>query len=185
MAITYNRLIDSDLKCYEEIRKLTTGQVEDYATECLLGYEYIKNHYWLIAVDLSIQKELDANLNLIQQIEFVRNLKKIDGENVNRTQSIFILTILETIETRNQTWLNPLGKVTSWGRPENVFKKRPDVLRTSPYGSACNAKGRICSGKSLQCTQDVNLNIIHQMGFHGIFSSFSDCSCTSDIVLSK
>ena len=45
MAITYDGLIDFDLKCYEEIRKLTTGQVEDYATECLLGYEYIKSHY--------------------------------------------------------------------------------------------------------------------------------------------
>ena len=52
---------------------------------------------------MSREKELDADLTLIQQIEFVRNLKKIDGENVNRTQSIFILTILKTIETGNET----------------------------------------------------------------------------------
>ena len=36
---------DSDIKRYEEISKLTTGQGEDYTTECLLDYEYIKNHY--------------------------------------------------------------------------------------------------------------------------------------------
>ena len=37
--------IDSDIKRYKEIRKLTTGQGEDYTTGCLLDYEYIKNHY--------------------------------------------------------------------------------------------------------------------------------------------
>ena len=35
-----------------------------------------KNHYRLIAVDLSRQKELDADPKAIQQIEFVGQLKK-------------------------------------------------------------------------------------------------------------
>ena len=35
------------------IRKLTTGQGEDYTTGCLLDYGYIKNNYRLIAVELS------------------------------------------------------------------------------------------------------------------------------------
>ena len=50
-----------NVKRYEEIRSLTTGQGEDYTTWCLLDYDYIKNHYRLIAVDLSRQKELDAD----------------------------------------------------------------------------------------------------------------------------
>ena len=58
---------------------------------------------------------------------------------------------------------NPLGKITSRGRPEDVPKKNPDVLRTSPYGPICKAKGRICSGTSLGRTQDVNFTIIHKM----------------------
>ena len=37
--------------------KLTTGQ-GDYTTGCLLDYDYIKNNYRLIAVDLSRQQEL-------------------------------------------------------------------------------------------------------------------------------
>ena len=49
----YDQAIDSDMKWYEEIRKLTTGQGEDYTNGCLLDYDYIKNHYRLIAVDLS------------------------------------------------------------------------------------------------------------------------------------
>ena len=46
----YNQPINSDN------RKLITGQSEDSTTECLLGYNYIKNHYRLIAIALSRQK---------------------------------------------------------------------------------------------------------------------------------
>ena len=56
----------SHIKWYEEIRKLTTGQGEDYTTGCLLDYDYIKNHYKLVTVDLSRQKELDADPKAIQ-----------------------------------------------------------------------------------------------------------------------
>ena len=41
----YDEPIDSDIKRYEEIIKITTGQGEDYTNGCLLEYEYIKNHY--------------------------------------------------------------------------------------------------------------------------------------------
>ena len=39
-------------------RKLATGQVEDYITGSALDYGWIRNHYKLIPVDLSRQKEL-------------------------------------------------------------------------------------------------------------------------------
>ena len=35
----YDQAIDSEIKQYEENRKLTTGQGEDYTTGCLLDYE--------------------------------------------------------------------------------------------------------------------------------------------------
>ena len=53
----YNQPNDSNIKRCEEIRKLITGQGEDCTTGCLLDYNYVKNHYRLIAVDLSRQKE--------------------------------------------------------------------------------------------------------------------------------
>ena len=71
----YVQPIDSDIKRYEEIRKLITGQGEDYTTECLLDYQYIKNHYRLIAVDLSRQKELDDDPKAVQQMESARHIK--------------------------------------------------------------------------------------------------------------
>ena len=52
----YDQAIDYNLKRYDEIRKLTTGQGKDYTTGCLLDYDYIKNYSRLIAVDLSRQK---------------------------------------------------------------------------------------------------------------------------------
>ena len=53
----YDQPIDSDVKRYEEIRKLAIGQSEDYTTGCLLTYDYIKNACRLIALDLSRPKE--------------------------------------------------------------------------------------------------------------------------------
>ena len=46
------------------------GKGEDYTTESSLDFNYFKKHYKLVAVDLSKQKELDADPRVIQQIEF-------------------------------------------------------------------------------------------------------------------
>ena len=43
---------------------------EDYTTGSLLDYNYFKKHCKSVAVDLSKQKELDANPRAIQQIVF-------------------------------------------------------------------------------------------------------------------
>ena len=65
----YDEAIDSSIKRYEEIRKLTTGQGQDYITGFLIEYGYIKSHYRLVAVDLSRQKESDVDPKAIQQID--------------------------------------------------------------------------------------------------------------------
>ena len=57
------------LKEFDEIRKTVTEQGDDYTTGCLLDYQYFKDHYNLIAVGVSKQKELDADSRAIQQIE--------------------------------------------------------------------------------------------------------------------
>ena len=45
---------------YENIRKIATGQRDDYTTGCLLDYSYFADTYKMIAVDLSKQQALDA-----------------------------------------------------------------------------------------------------------------------------
>ena len=75
------------------MKKLTTRQGEDYTTGRLLDYDYVKNYYRLMPVDLSRQKRLDADPKAIQQIEFVGQLTKLDDN--NNVESVFVLTILE------------------------------------------------------------------------------------------
>ena len=61
---------------YENIRKIATGQGDDYTTGCLLDYSYFANTYKMIAVDLSKQQALDADPRAIQQINFTANLDR-------------------------------------------------------------------------------------------------------------
>ena len=71
----YDQPVNDMIKQYDEIRKIATGQGDDYTTVCLLDYQYFKDHYNLITIDLSKQKELDADSRAIQQIEFYGMLK--------------------------------------------------------------------------------------------------------------
>ena len=64
----------NDVKTYENIRKIATGQGDDYTTGCLLDYPYFKENYKMIAIDLSKQQALDADPRAIQQINFTANL---------------------------------------------------------------------------------------------------------------
>ena len=38
----YDEPIDSDIKTYDKIKKLTTGQEGNYTAGCLLDHKYIK-----------------------------------------------------------------------------------------------------------------------------------------------
>ena len=62
----YDNLIESDIEKYRELKKVMIGKAEDYTTGSLLDYNYFDKHYKLVAVDLSKQKELDADPRAIQ-----------------------------------------------------------------------------------------------------------------------
>ena len=57
----YDQPINDLIKQYNKIRKISTGQGDDYTTGCLLDFAYFKNNCRLIAADLSKQKALDAD----------------------------------------------------------------------------------------------------------------------------
>ena len=65
------------------IRKIATGQGDDYTTGCLLDYPYFANTYKMIAVDLSKQQALDADPRAIQQINFTANLDRAGNTRVH------------------------------------------------------------------------------------------------------
>ena len=66
----YDNPIESNIERYRELKKVMIGKGEDYTTGSLLDFNYFDKHYKLVAVDLSKQKELDADPRAIQQIKF-------------------------------------------------------------------------------------------------------------------
>ena len=91
----FDQPIKNHLKTYDSIREIVTGQGDDYTTRCLLDYVYFKSYYKLFAIDLSKQQKLDADPNVIQQINFNGNLSRAEGA-----------TILFIIEDAKETVLD-------------------------------------------------------------------------------
>ena len=82
----FDQPVKNNKVTYENIRKIATGQGDDYTTGCLLDYTYFKKYYKMIAVDLSKQQALDADPKAIQQIKFTANLDR-----AGNTRIYFIL----------------------------------------------------------------------------------------------
>ena len=66
------------MRTYDNICKVATGQGDDYTTG-LIDYNYFKNYYKMIAIDLSKLQALDADPKAIQQINFSGNLERDNG----------------------------------------------------------------------------------------------------------
>ena len=78
----FDQPIKNNKVTYENIRKIATGQGDDYATGCLLDYSYFGDTYKMIAVDLNKQQALDADPRAIQQINFTANLDRAGNTRV-------------------------------------------------------------------------------------------------------
>ena len=75
--IVLDELAKNYLKAYYNMIKSSTGQLDQYTTGCLLDYFYFREHYKLIAIDLSKQPALDADTKAIQQLNFSENLDRV------------------------------------------------------------------------------------------------------------
>ena len=62
----FDQPIKNDKVTYDIIRKIVTGQEDDYMTGWLLEYTYFKKYYKMIALDLSKHQALDADPKAIQ-----------------------------------------------------------------------------------------------------------------------
>ena len=66
--------IKTEEEAYEKI--IDINRNNEYTTGNLLDYDYLKNYYKLIAIDLSKQQVLQENEILIQQINFIGKLEE-------------------------------------------------------------------------------------------------------------
>ena len=73
----YDNPIESDVEKYRDLKKVMIRKGEDYTTGSLLDYNYFKKHYKLVAVDLSKQKELDADPGAINKLNLSICLEQI------------------------------------------------------------------------------------------------------------
>ena len=66
-------------KQHDEVRKVSTGQGDDYTSGCLLDFAHFEENCKLIPADLSKQKALDADSRAIQQIIFTGKIKATEA----------------------------------------------------------------------------------------------------------
>ena len=72
----FDQPVGNDLKTYDNIWKIVTGEGDNYKAGCLWDCPHFKEHYKLIAMDLSKQHVLSTDPKAIQQIIFTRNLEQ-------------------------------------------------------------------------------------------------------------
>ena len=89
----FDQPINSMTKTYKNIRKIATGQGDDYTTGCLLDYSYFKENYKIIGMNLSKLQALYADPRAIQQINFTSNLDRTG----NTTTFFIIDEVRETV----------------------------------------------------------------------------------------
>ena len=61
----FEQPVKNDMRIYDNIRKIASGQGDDYTTGSLLDYPYFKERYELIAIYSNKQQALDAGPKVI------------------------------------------------------------------------------------------------------------------------
>ena len=82
----FDQPIRNNKVTYENMRKIATGQGDDYTTGCLLDFTYFRDYYNMIAVDLSKEQAINFDPKAIQQINFTASLDR-----AGNTRTYFIL----------------------------------------------------------------------------------------------
>ena len=86
----FDQTVKTNLRTYDSIQKIAADSGDDYTTGCLLDYNYFKDYYKIIVIDLSKQQALEAHAKAIQQINFNGNLE-------NNVTIFFIIEDVERI----------------------------------------------------------------------------------------
>ena len=86
----FDQPVKNDIRTLDNIQKVLTGQGDDYRTGCLLDYNYFREPYKIVAINLSKQEELDSDPKAVQRINFNGNL--------DRAKGLALLFILEEVK---------------------------------------------------------------------------------------
>ena len=75
----FDQPVKNNLRTYDSIRKIATGQGDNYTTGCLLDYNCFKNYYKMTAIDLTKLQALNVGPKTIQQVSFTGNINRAEG----------------------------------------------------------------------------------------------------------
>ena len=78
----FDHPVKSNLRTYNKIRKIASGQGNDYTASCLLDYNYCNKYYKMIALDLSRQQAVDTDPKGVRQIKVINRGKKVNENTV-------------------------------------------------------------------------------------------------------
>ena len=69
----FDQSAKTDIRTNQNIKKIAAGRGDDHTTGCLLDYPYFKENYKLIAIDITKEQALDADIR--SNIDIKRNQK--------------------------------------------------------------------------------------------------------------
>ena len=72
----FDKPVKNDLRTYDNTRKITVGQGDNYTFGYLLDYPCFKEYDKLITIDINKQQKLDADPKAVQQINCIGNLDR-------------------------------------------------------------------------------------------------------------
>ena len=101
----FDQPVKNNVKTYDNIRKVLSGQGDDWTTGCLQDCVYFNNCHKMIAIDLSEQQALNAHPKRMQQINFTGNLDQAE----NTTMFFFG----ETKETSLDFWQGTVKSIVN------------------------------------------------------------------------
>ena len=67
----FDQSAKTDIRTNQNIKKIAAGRGDDHTTGCLLDYPYFKENYKLIAIDITKEQALDADIR--SNIDIKRN----------------------------------------------------------------------------------------------------------------
>ena len=72
----FDQTVKNNLTTSNNIRKVATGQGDDYRNSCLLDYPYFEKYYKMMVTDLRKQQAIDADPKALQQTNVTSNLDR-------------------------------------------------------------------------------------------------------------
>ena len=78
----FDHPVKSNLRTYNKIQKIASGQGNDYTASCILDCNYCNKYYKMIAIDLGRQQAVGTDPKTVHQIKVINRGNKVNENTV-------------------------------------------------------------------------------------------------------